>query len=161
MTQEEFSKLFDSNFAQVRNYVFFRSGNKEVATDIAQEAFLKIWEKRHSVQSEKVKGLLYKIASDLFISFYRKEKRSFEFFNNYVFDKETHSPEEELAFEELKVSYKKALEQMREKQRTVFLLSRVDNLKNAEIAAMLGISIKAVEKRMKIALEHLRKFLRE
>lgn len=149
------------HFAQVRNYVFFRSGNNEVATDIAQETFLKIWEKQNSIQINKVKGLLFKIANDLFISHYRKEQRSFEFFNHYVFDKETQSPEDELAFEELKETYSHALDKMREKQRTVFLLSRVENLKNTEIAEMQGISIKAVEKRMKSALDHLRKFLKQ
>lgn len=149
------------HFAQVRNYVFYRSGNAEVATDIAQETFLKIWEKQNFINQEKVKGLLFKIAGDLFTSHFRKEKRSFEFFNSYVFETETQSPEEELAFEQLKESYKNSLEKMNEKQRTVFLLSRVENLKYYEIAEMLGISVKAVEKRMKTALEHLRISLKQ
>jgi RNA polymerase sigma-70 factor (family 1) len=161
LTREEFKKLFEMHFAQVRNYVFFRSGNTELATDIAQETFLKIWEKQNSIQINKVKGLLFKIANDLFISHYRKEQRSFEFFNHYVFDKETQSPEDELAFEELKENYSLALDKMREKQRTVFLLSRVENLKYKEIAEMQGISVKAVEKRMKSALDHLRYFLKQ
>ena len=73
------------HFAGIRNYVLFRSGNAEVATDIAQETFLKIWEKQNSIQTEKVKGLLYKIAGDLFITHHRKEKRSFNFFDHFVF----------------------------------------------------------------------------
>lgn len=144
------------HFAQIRNYVFFRSGNTEVATDIAQETFLKIWEKQQAIQPEKVKGLLYKIANDLFISHYRKEKRSFEFFNHYEIKEHVNSPEEEMAFKQLKDNYRLALAEMPEKQRTVFLMSRVENLKYAEIATMVGISVKAVEKRMKKALQHLR-----
>lgn len=147
------------HFAGVRKYVFYRSGNTDVATDIAQETFLKIWEKQHLVQPEKVKGLLYKIAGDLFVSHFRKEKRSFRFFNHYVFDEAGQSPEEILAFEQLKGNYKKALETLPEKQRTVFLMSRAENLKYHEIAEMLGISVKAVEKRMNYALKHLRQFL--
>ncbi|HKJ79797.1 MAG TPA: sigma-70 family RNA polymerase sigma factor, partial [Prolixibacteraceae bacterium] len=65
------------------------------------------------------------------------------------------------AFEQLKSNYEKALEKMPEKQRTVFLLSRAENLKYKEIAEMLGISVKAVEKRMTLALEFLRKYLKE
>lgn len=156
MTQKEFKELFEMHFAQVRNYVFYRSGNPDLATDIAQETFLKIWEKQNSIQTSKVKGLLFKIAGDLFITHYRKEKRSFEFFNTYVFDTEIQSPEEQMAFEQLKESYKKSLDKMNEKHRTVFLLSRAENLKYTEIAEMLGISVKAVEKRMKTALEQLR-----
>ncbi len=161
MTQEEFKKLFEMHFAQVRNYVFYRSGNTDVATDIAQETFLKIWEKQKTIQSEKVKGLLFKIAGDLFVSHYRKEKRSFEFFKHFIFDEDGHSPEEILAFKELEENYKNALGEMPEKQRTVFLMSRMESLKYREIAEVLGISAKAVEKRMKGALAHLRKFLKK
>lgn len=161
MTREEFKSLFDNHFEQVRNYVFFRSGNTEVATDIAQETFLKIWEKQSSFNIENTKGLLFKIAGDLFISYYRKEKRSFDFFKHYVIDEKGHTPEEVLAFKQLKKDYEKALVKMPEKQRTVFLLSRIENLKYKEIADTTGISIKAVEKRMKGALQHLRKHLKQ
>jgi RNA polymerase sigma-70 factor (family 1) len=161
LTQGEFKKLFEMHFAQVRNYVFYRSGNTEDATDIAQETFLKVWEKRNLIQPEKVKGLLFKIAGDLFVSHYRKEKRSFQFFNHYFFDEKGNSPEDIMAFNQLKENYEKALVNLPEKQRTVFLLSRAENLKNSEIAEMLGLSIKAVEKRMTVALAHLRKFLKK
>jgi RNA polymerase sigma-70 factor (ECF subfamily) len=147
------------HFSAIRNYVFYRSGNTDVATDIAQETFLKIWEKQHSIQTETAKSLLYKIAGDLFVSHYRKEKRSFNFFKHFVFDEDGQTPEDALVFEQLKENYKKALEKMPEKQRTVFLMSRAENLKYAEIAEIVGISVKAVEKRMNYALKHLRTFL--
>jgi len=130
-----------------------------MANDIAQETFLKIWEKQNTINTKKVKGLLFKIAGDIYISHYREKKRSFELFKNFVFNETCDSPEELLAFEEVKENYSKALASMPEKQRTVFLLSRTDNLKYREIAEMLEISVKAVEKRMKLALEHLRKHL--
>ncbi len=147
------------HFAQVRNYVFYRSGNTELATDIAQETFLKVWEKRNSIDNDKIKGLLFKIANNYFVSHYRKEKRSFEFFNHFQFDGISSSPEEEMTFNQLKDSCREALAGMNEKQRTVFLMSRVDDLKYTEIATMAGISVKAVEKRMSKALDYLRKSL--
>ncbi len=153
--------MFENHFSQVRNYVFYRSGNAEIATDIAQEAFLKIWEKQHNIQHKKVKGLLYKIAGDLYVSHYRRERRTFQFFNNYLFNDEFQSPEEQMAFEQLKEAYMVALKKMKENQRTVFLMSRAENMKYSEIAVRLGISVKAVEKRMKHALEHLRNFLQK
>ncbi len=155
LTQKEFKELFDAHFSPVRNYLFYRSGDTEIATDIAQETFLKLWEKQHSLQAGNSKGLIYKIANDLFISHYRKEQRSFQFFKHYQLDVITQSPEDEMAFEQLKESYEAALQTLPENQRTVFLMSRVDGLKYAEIATITGISQKAVEKRMKKALEHL------
>lgn len=61
-----------------------------------------------------------------------------------------------MAFEQLKENYRLALNGMPEKQRTVFLMSRIENLKYTEIAEKVGISVKAVEKRMTKALEYLR-----
>ncbi len=49
-----------------------------------------------------------------------------------------------------------ALGKLSEKQRTVFLMSRMDNMKYREIATTIGISVKAVEKRMKYALSFLK-----
>ena len=159
MTQPEFKKLFDLYFDRVRSYLFYRSGDTDLANDIAQETFLKIWEKQNQIHIHKTKGLLFKIANDIYISHYRKEKRYFEFFQHYNFNETTQSPEETMAFEELKEKYNKALKSMPENQRTVFLLSRADQKKYREIAEITGISVKAVEKRMKYALKHLRKYL--
>jgi len=53
------------------------------------------------------------------------------------------------------------LESMPEKQRTVFLMNRIDELKYKEIADHLGLSVKAIEKRMSQALEHLKIHLKD
>ncbi len=140
--------------------MFYRSGDTELATDIAQETFLKIWEKQNKIDDDRVKGLLFKIANNLFVSYYRKEKRSFEFFKHYEPDENTRNPEEDLVFEQLKENYSYALKRMPEKQRTVFLMSRVDQLTYNEIAEMVGVSVKAVEKRMRLALHFLRTSLK-
>lgn len=159
MTHQEFKLLFEEHFAAIRNYVFYRSGSTELATDLAQETFIKIWEKRDNINKEKVSGLLYKIANDLFVSNYRKAQHGFKFFDSYQLNEKSLTPEDALTFEELKQSYKRALSEMPEKQRTVFLMSRMENLKYIEIADICGISAKAVEKRMKNALEFLRQNL--
>lgn len=140
--------------------MFYRSGNTELATDIAQETFLKIWEKQNKIDNARVKGLLFKIANNLFVSYFRKEKRSFEFFKHYEPDENTRNPEEDLVFKQLKENYSYALQRMPEKQRTVFLMSRVDQLTYNEIAEMVGVSVKAVEKRMRLALHFLRTSLK-
>ena len=92
------------HFAGIRKYVFLRSGNTELATDIAQETFLKIWEKR-DIQPDKVKGLLYKIAGDLFVSHYRKTRRSFDFFKHYQTNSVVRSPQDEMEYNQLKNRY--------------------------------------------------------
>ncbi len=158
MTQAEFREIFEQYFDEVRNYIFYRSGDTELATDIVQETFIKLWEKQLDPRKHKIKGLLYKMAGDLFISSYRKQKTMMEFRLNIKNDNDTsRSPEDITLFNELKKTYENVLAGMPEKQRVVFLMSRMDEMKYHEIAERLDISVKAVEKRMSQALAELRK----
>jgi RNA polymerase sigma-70 factor (family 1) len=161
LEKEEFKALFETHFEDVRRYVFYRSGNDELATDIAQDTFMRIWEKQLTIDHKQVKGLLFKIAGDLFVSHYRKEQVAFNFFNTFQPINKSTSPEDELHFQELKIAYDTALKTMPEKQRTVFLMNRIDELKYKEIADQLGLSVKAIEKRMSQALDHLKTHLKD
>ena len=161
MKKEEFSSLFNTHFEDLRRYILYRSGNEDMATDIAQETFMIVWEKQLTIDPKKVKGLLFKIAGDLFISQYRRQQVAFNFFHAFQPDNKSLTPEDEINFQELIKAYDAALKSMPEKQRTVFLMSRVDELKYKEIADHLGLSIKAIEKRMTQALEHLKIHLKD
>ena len=161
MKKEEFKTLFETHFEDVRRYVLYRSGDDEIATDIAQDTFMRVWEKQMAIDPKTVKGLLFKIAGDLFISHYRREKVAFNFFNTFQPSHKSSTPEDELNFQELKNAYDTALKTMPEKQRTVFLMNRIDELKYKEIADHLGLSVKAIEKRMSQALDHLKTHLKD
>ncbi len=157
LSKVEFKQIFDSYFDTIRSFIFYRCGNTDMASDMAQDVFMKIWEKREQLNNQNLKSLLYKMANDLVISNYRKSSTRMNFEGNLlVLGNTSLSPEDELAFKELASSYVRALEKMPETQRVVFLMSRNDELKYSEIAERLVISVKAVEKRMSAALQHLR-----
>jgi RNA polymerase sigma-70 factor (ECF subfamily) len=157
LSKEEFKGVFDAHFDAVRNYVFYRCGDIEMASDVAQDVFMKVWEKRFSLDAGHLKPLLYRMANDCFISLYRKNACRMNFEQSLVpeYDSEP-SPEDEISFRELANRYVKALELMPEKQRTVFLMSREDGMKYAEIAEYLHLSVKMVEKYMSASLQFLR-----
>jgi RNA polymerase sigma-70 factor (family 1) len=159
LTREEFKKLFETWFEDVRRYILYRCGDGDLATDITQDVFMRIWEKQMKIEPETAKYLLIKIAGDLFVSRYRREKKAFDIFSTWQPAEKSLTPEDELNFRELKMVYEEALKTMPDKQRTVFLMNRIDNLKYREIAATLQLSEKAVEKRMSQALQHLKGFL--
>lgn len=159
MTHQEFKNIFNDNFDPIRRYLYYRCGNTDLATDLAQDTFLRLWEKRDSLNGEPVKGLLYKMASDLFISRYRKNKVRQEFIIKRHQPQLVESPQEQLQYKEMQQRYQSALGSLPEKQRVVFLMSRMEELKYQEIAHRLNLSVKAVEKRMKNALSAMRKII--
>lgn len=159
MTQKEFRILFDAHFESVRRFIYYRCGDTELATDVGQETFLKIWEKQLSPDSGKEIALLFKIASNILISRIRKDKSALNYRKSMVVRNEDDTPADQLEYEELKKKYEHALQALSDKQRTVFLLSRVEELSYLEMSQQLGISVKAVEKRMSLALASLRKAL--
>ncbi len=161
MTKEEFKVLFDSYFDAVRSYLFYRGADKEQASDLAQDVFMRIWEKQLDVDQKTALRLLYKMAGDMFVSRYRRETLEMNYMNSLTNDRAEDSPEDQLQYNELKENYAKALADLGEKQRTVFLMARMEGLKYHEIAERLNLSVKAVEKRMSIALDHLRKALQD
>ena len=157
LNKAEFKQLFDKYFDTIRSFIFYRCGDTDAASDMAQDVFMKVWEKREQLDSFNIKSLLYKIANDMVISNYRKSSTRMDYENSMTIQNDSPlSPEEELNFEELTPTYAKALEKMPETQRVVFLMSRNDELKYHEIAGCLDISVKAVEKRMSAALQFLR-----
>lgn len=157
LNKAEFKQIFDRYFDTIRSFIFYRCGDVDAASDMAQDVFMKIWEKREQLNALELKPLLYKIANDMIISSYRKNNSRVDYEQSMTTQEQSQlSPEEELNFQELSSMYAKALEQMPEIQRVVFLMNRNDEMKYHEIAECLQLSVKAVEKRMSGALQYLR-----
>ncbi len=145
------------HFDAVRRYLFYRGAGKEQASDLAQDVFLRVWEKQMVLDPEKSLWLLYKIAGDMFVSRYRREVLELNYRTSLKIDSQELSPEDQAEYNELFSSYNKALAALSDKQREVFLMARMDGLKYHEIAERLRLSVKAVEKRMSQALALLKK----
>lgn len=156
MNKEQFKNIFDSYFDSIRSFVYYRTSSEETAEDVAQDVFMQLWERRERLELQNIKALLYKMASDSVVSHYRKQSVRLDFARNMQPDEQTVSPQELLQFKELSTRYAQVLEQMNAGQRDVFLMSREESLKYHEIADRLGVSIKAVEKRMSAALQLLK-----
>lgn len=162
MNKTEFKKYFDSYFDAIRNFVFYKCGDTEIASDIAQEVFMKLWEKRDKLDEKALKSLLYKMASDMLISHYRHENVENVFAQNIrMNDEEGLQPSDHLHYKELKRRYASALSRMPLLHREAFLMNREEELKYPEIAQRLSLSVKAVEKRISAALKFLRSELDE
>lgn len=128
-----------------------------MASDIAQDVFTRIWEKGVYLHPDRDKNLLYKMASDTFISKIRRKKTELNFANSIIIENSELTGEDNLKYQDLKQQYSKALSDMTRQQRETFLMSRSQGLKYDEIARNLNISVKAVEKRISSSLALLKR----
>lgn len=152
-----FSSFFKNNIKVLRNYLYFKYGNEEQANDMAQDAFIKLWEKCSDVPPEKAKSFLYTVANNATLNQIAHQKVVLNYTKNTNHKDYTNlSPEFILEEEQFKIKLEKAIQNLTEAQRTAFLLNRIEGKKYTEIAEILDLSVKAVEKRIHGALISLR-----
>jgi RNA polymerase sigma-70 factor (ECF subfamily) len=153
-----FSSFFKTNSKSLRNFLFYKYGNKEQAEDLVQEAFIKLWQNCAAVPIEKAKSYLYTIANNSSLNEIKHQKVVLQYENNFTgLDKTNENPEYILEEKQFKAKLLKAIEDLNQTQRIAFLMHRIDGKKYSEIADELNISVKAVEKRIHLALVELRK----
>lgn len=156
INETDFENIFTQWYEPVRNFVYYKSGDIQVAEDIVQDVFLKIWEKKESIRMETAKSLLYTIANNLFINKMEHRKVTLKFMPPDPADAKVAGPDFEIEMNEFDHRLQSALAALDEKQRTVFLMNRIDGFTYAQIAEVLELSVKAIEKRMEKALAFLR-----
>lgn len=156
-----FKSVFETHFKVLRNFLIFKFKDVKRAEDTAQNAFVILWENCSILKPEQAKSFLFTTAIRISLNNIKHDKvvLNFELQSK---PKATHdeSPEFLLLESELKKQLEKAINDLPEKQRTVFLMNRFENHSYTEIASLLDLSVKAVEKRMHLALVSLRKVIK-
>ena len=160
--EEQFEVFYKQEVNHVFRFILIKNKNKDEAFDIVQEAFIKIWENCNKFDLQKAKSYLFSIAGNLFLNVKKHEKVVRNYENNFTdLYIDTETPESTLRQKEFKHKLEKAIGNLTDSDREVFLLNRIEGKKYKEIAELLGISVKAVEKRMSKALLALRSQIEE
>jgi RNA polymerase sigma-70 factor (ECF subfamily) len=152
-----FAKIYDEWVQAIFNFLFYRCGNRAVAEDYTQEVFIKYWDKMDKVDAGKEKSYLFTIAKNIIINQIAHKQVVIKFEQNFNTHTKPDNPEFILEMKEFDVKLQNAIGGLTEGEREVFLMNRIDGYKYREIAELLAISQKAVEKRMHKALIKLRK----
>jgi RNA polymerase sigma-70 factor (ECF subfamily) len=155
---EWFRRIFDEFYESIRHFAYYKTGDVDLSDDIVQEVFLKIWDMRKKVNDETVKSLLYTIAGNIIKNHYKHLKVVYNFQSQTkaAGGSTAESADEPIRIEQFNQQLQDAIASIPEGPREVFLMSRIDELSYHEIAERLGLSVKAIEKRMSVALKVLR-----
>ena len=151
-TEKWFREVFDTNYEYILNYLYYLSGDMELAEDLVQDVFLRLWDKKGEVNHTTVRAFLFTIARNHFLKSTRRKKYDLQFRSGYVETIEVKSPEYLMELQEFDRKLQKAIADLPEKCRVVYLMSRSDEMSYAQIAENLGVGVKAVEKQMTKAI---------
>jgi len=152
-----FSKIFNSLSDDVYKFLRYKYGDGLDPRDKVQEAFIKLWDNCKNISPEKAKSFLFTTANNMMLNEYKHQKVVLKHQEaNPNNDSTNESPEFLMEESEYMQKYQRALAKLTEAQRVAFLMNRVEGKKHKEIAEILGISRKGVEKRIYTALAKLR-----
>lgn len=161
--EQTFQEVHRTHETPLRNFLFYKFGDLEKARDFAQDAFIKLWHNCSKVTFDKAKSYLFTVANRLFLDDYDHQKVVLKFQHRQSISESQMERNPEYIYEEgeFKERLEEAVSSLPEKQRVVFLMSRIDKMKNQEIADALELSIKTVEKHITSALKSLKENLDE
>jgi len=157
--EKVFEQVFMQHFKALHGYAFTMLQDEAQAEEMVQNVFLRLWEQRKSLHIQlSLKAYLYRSVYNECMNYIKHQqvKRKYEERTAYQLRNESGQPAERMQLTELEKQLAQALNLLPEKCRTVFQLSRFENLKYQQIADKLGISIKTVENQMGKALRILR-----
>jgi RNA polymerase sigma-70 factor (ECF subfamily) len=156
-----FKAAFELYQEGIFNFAHYKLGNIEAAEDVVQEVFIKLWENRHHLKEDRsLKSYLYTIANNLALNYIRHTKVVMKFQQESKEESSSQdSPHSSLEKKEFHEKLLAGIAALPEKQRLVFMMSRMESLSYKEIAERLDISIKTVESHIGPALKALRKSL--
>ncbi len=158
-------ELFDDLFKQYSKPLFYYAAkfvDDEVARDIVQDVFVKLWDDQNLTIRHSLNALLFTMIRNSCLQQIEKQKVR----NKYFESAKLKLQEEELRFymeektslieQELENKLNEVLGDLPDRCRQIFVMSRFENKKNKEIAEELNISVKAVEKQITKALATIR-----
>lgn len=163
--QKALETLFSVYFPRLNDFARNVVKDDVISQDIVQDVFVKVWEKRLEIETINLEAFLFKLVRNRCIDYIKYLK----VVNNRMQQIQLSSKYEELyridfigdepyvlIEQELKQKIEKTIESLPERCREVFILSRMNGLKNKEIAEKLGINIKNVERHLTRALQTFR-----
>ena len=158
-SEAAFSRLFHTYRDKLYSFIVGISGSRQLAEDIVQEVFLKIWQKRPEIKYIRdFDAYLFCMARNHALNALKRMAKEILIFQE-MGQQPRDSPEmsEALEYKEMQTSVRDAIERLPLRQKEVFILSREHGLKQAEISRLLHITVPTVKSHITQARHFIRK----
>ena len=165
--EDSFEILFNYYYPRLCTYASVFVKYPDVAEEIVQETFIRIWEKRTMISIRTTfKAYLYRSVHNNCINYLKGKKylsdRDENFRNEVLKQTELISRNmdaeiiEKIVSEELETEFRKSLKSLPAQCLEVFMMCRNEKLSYSETAEKMGISVNTVKTQMKRALAKLK-----
>lgn len=155
--QRQMESLYDNYVDDIFRYMMFRLRNKEKALDLTQEVFVRMWQSYLSKgkEIEFPKSLLYKIAHNILVNSYERDKHhdSLDDLSEDGFEVEDKTQKTSFEVKDLK----DALEKLPDKYSDLIVLRYIEGFSIKEIAEMYDESENVMSVRLHRAIDQLKK----
>lgn len=154
-----FEILFQQYYVRFHNFVRNLIKDTQAAEDIVQNVFMKVWINRAQLRPDQsIHNWIYVLTKHEVLNHIRDRKIYLQVEKLLIPDSSQFSAVEDmLQIRELDSRVREFIASMPEQRRRVFMMSRYRGLGNKEIAQMLGLSVRTVDRHINLALTSLRK----
>lgn len=155
-----FERFYNLYYDQVFRFAYYCLGEKEACREVVADVFFSVWQSRKRLRDiDNIDTYLYIVVRNEALR-YQARNRDFNQIplNDILLleEEETDgSPERHLELKEMREILGQAIDELPEKCRLIFLMSREEGLKTKEIARILSIQESTVRVQLKIAIEKL------
>lgn len=159
LLETAFEKVFKSHFKNLHAYACTIVKDDIIAEEMVQNVFFKIWERKGQLNIQSsLTAYLYRAVYHESLNHlkHQKVKMAYQSYATYQMSHQTDNASKKVLLGELEQQLNRAMSELPEQCRTIFQMSRFEELKYQEIADRLGLSIKTVENQMGKALKQLR-----
>lgn len=153
--------IFRQYYQMLCAFAISKLKDGELAEEIVQEVFVKLWEKREQLEVSNFKSYLFSSVNNTVLNHFKHQKVRREHAAEMKVVQEEAVEDSEVEYNELQLKINALIADMPEARQKVFKLVKIEGKKYKEVAEELGISVKTVENQMGSALKFLRAHLKE
>lgn len=159
--ESAFNEIYNRYWKVLYAYAFRIYTDEKVCEDIVQDVFISLWNKAKTTEISNIEGYLFRAIKYKITTYIRDLKFTsshIEVLQNIAVS--STSSEKNIEYIEFEKRVFSEIDKLTPKCKTVFTLSRFDQLSNSEISEQLNISIRTVEKHISDALKALKSSLK-
>ena len=158
--QGAFSDFFRKTYSRYLRYAWQFVQDRDTAGDLTQEAFVKVWQNRITIDGNKsLNSFMYRIIRNTCLNYLRDLHPVIDITDWQSVDNRVDDSEENQENDEFMTKIWEAMKTLPDRQREAFELSRFDGLTHEEIAEVMQISARTVNNHIVSALKHLRDYI--